>query len=168
MDIIFKKISSYQIVNYLLPGICFVWLSDILSLVKFNLSTYTIIEKLFIYYFIGMIISRIGSIFIEKFLIYIKFIVYADYQKYIIAEKQDHKISTLLELNNNYRSFTSMMLIIILFFVYNYINQITYNNIFIFILLCFIFILFLMSYKKQTTYIKERVDLITKTSSQED
>ena len=51
MDIILKKISSYQIVNYLLPGICFVWLSDILSLVKFNLSIYTIIEKLFIYYF---------------------------------------------------------------------------------------------------------------------
>ena len=165
MDIILKKISSYQIVNYLFPGICFVWLSDILSLVKFNLSTYTIIEKLFIYYFIGMTISRIGSIFIEKFLIYIKFIIYADYQKYIIAEKKDPKISTLLESNNNYRSFTSMMLIIILFFIYNYINQITCNNILIFIVLCIIFILFLMSYKKQTAYIKKRVDLTSQTIS---
>ena len=165
MDIILKKISSYQIVNYLLPGICFVWLSDILSLIKFNQSSYTIIEKLFIYYFIGMTISRIGSIFIEKFLIYIKFIVYADYQKYMLAEKKDHKISTLLESNNNYRSFTSMMLIIILIFIYNYINQITCNNIFIFISLCITFILFLMSYKKQTAYIKKRVDLTSQTIS---
>ena len=52
MSTLLEKISSYQIVNYLFPGICFVWLSDSLSLFKIPLFTDRIIENFFIYYFI--------------------------------------------------------------------------------------------------------------------
>ena len=155
MSTLLEKISSYQIVNYLFPGICFVWLSDSLSLFKIPLFTDRIIENFFIYYFIGMLINRIGSLIIEPFLRY-------KYEDYIEAEKYDKKISILSEINNNFRSLTSMSFIILLCFLYNNIaNNTLLNYEFIkLILILSIFIIFLLSYKKQTKYIKNRVDFI--------
>ncbi len=162
MSTLLEKISSYQIVNYLFPGICFVWLSDSLSLFKIPLFTDRIIENFFIYYFIGMLINRIGSLIIEPFLRYIKFILFSKYEDYIEAEKYDKKISILSEINNNFRSLTSMSFIILLCFLYNNIaNNTLLNYEFIkLILILSIFIIFLLSYKKQTKYIKNRVDFI--------
>lgn len=64
------KISSYNIFNNLFPGIIFC--SIVERTTRFSVSTGEIWEKLFVYYFVGMIISRIGSILIEKALKSIK------------------------------------------------------------------------------------------------
>ena len=109
-----------------------------------------------------MLINRIGSLIIEPFLRYIKFILFSKYEDYIEAEKYDKKISILSEINNNFRSLTSMSFIILLCFLYNNIaNNTLLNYEFIkLILILSIFIIFLLSYKKQTKYIKNRVDFI--------
>ena len=65
-----EKISSYDILNNLFPGIIFCSIVERTTRITF--STGAIWEDLFIYYFAGMIISRIGSIFIEKILKSIK------------------------------------------------------------------------------------------------
>ena len=62
-----EKISSYNIWNNLFPGIVFC--SIVERTTRIILSTGEIWKDLFIYYFAGMIISRIGSNFIEKILI---------------------------------------------------------------------------------------------------
>lgn len=58
-----EKISSYNIFNNLFPGIIFC--SVMTKITRFNFATDTIIEQFFMWYFIGMVISRIGSIFVE-------------------------------------------------------------------------------------------------------
>ena len=65
-----EKISSYDILNNLFPGVIFCSIVERTTRITF--STGEIWEDLFLYYFAGMIISRIGSIFIEKILKSIK------------------------------------------------------------------------------------------------
>lgn len=65
-----EKISSYNIFNNLFPGIIFC--SVMTKITRFNFATDTIIEQFFMWYFIGMVISRIGSIFVEDTLKKIK------------------------------------------------------------------------------------------------
>ena len=56
-----EKISSYDILNNLLPGIIFC--SIVERTTRIQIFAGEIWEKIFLYYFAGMIISRIGSIF---------------------------------------------------------------------------------------------------------
>ena len=57
---ILEKISSYNIFNYLFPGILFVFIAN--ALIGYNLIQENILIGVFLYYFIGMAISRVGSI----------------------------------------------------------------------------------------------------------
>ena len=175
---LFVKISSYDIFNNLFPGIIFC--SIVEKTTRISLQTGEIWEKLFLCYFIGMIISRIGSIFIEKFLKSIKiknkktkekeaFLNFAPYSDYIEASENNSFIKILNETNNTYRTIIAMLIAVIGvkvydWFLYDCINNfgVTGNNI-VFIVACLlIIILFVISYKKQTDYIRERVEKYVK------
>ena len=106
-----------------------------------------------------MIISRFGSIIIEPLFKKISFLKFEDYRKFITAAEKDEKIELLSEVNNTYRSITSM--IILLFFLkgYSFLEErltIT-NNTTYYILGGLLFIMFLFSYRKQTNYIIKRI-----------
>ena len=60
---IVEKISSYNIVNNLYPGILFVYVLKIMF--GTNLLSNNWFENLIVFYFVGMVLSRIGSIIIE-------------------------------------------------------------------------------------------------------
>ena len=62
MESLLEKISSYNILNNLIPGAVFVFLGKLLDIISLPLDG--IVESIFIYYFCGMIISRIGSLVI--------------------------------------------------------------------------------------------------------
>ena len=70
MDSIFEKIvdriSSYNLFNYALPGTIFVYTSK--CLLNKNILVNSWIENFILCYFIGMILSRIGSLIIEPLL----------------------------------------------------------------------------------------------------
>ena len=66
MKELLDKLSSYNIFNYLLPGILFSVLAS--KTTELNLIQIDIILGVFVYYFIGLIISRIGSLIIEPIL----------------------------------------------------------------------------------------------------
>jgi hypothetical protein len=57
------KLSSYNLFNYLLPGIVFVILSS--DFTRYSFVQQDIVLGLFLYYFIGLAISRFGSLIIE-------------------------------------------------------------------------------------------------------
>ena len=118
--------------------------------------------NLCIFYFLGMIISRIGSIIIEPLFKRIKFIVFADYEDYIIASKEDTEIKILSETNNLYRSILGLSFVLLIIDLYLIIRtQCNYlNTVYSIIFIIFIFILFAFSYQKQTRRIKQRVDKI--------
>lgn len=158
MKEILDKLSSYNLFNYLLPGTLFVALAD-----KF--TNYSFIEdNLFIagftYYFIGLVISRLGSLIIEPTLKKFSFLKFCNYKEFILACQKDPKIDILSESNNTYRTFIAMLMIFLFLKLYELIQfkfQITkdWNP---YLLIGLLLILFLCSYKKQTGYIVKRVE----------
>lgn len=158
MKELLDKLSSYNIFNYLLPGIVFVVILSKTS--NLNLLQSDIFTGAFLYYFIGLIISRVGSLLIEPFLKWIKFLKFSDYKKFVNASKQDPKIELFSETNNMYRTLCSLFLLLSLAKFYEtLLIKISffekYSGIVIILLLL---LLFLFSYRKQTNYITKRVD----------
>ena len=94
MNEILNKISSYNIFNYLLPGTLFAAIGDALTSYRFIQDD--IIIGLFLYYFLGLVISRVGSLFIEPILKKTKFVRFADYRRYVSASQADQKLMSFL------------------------------------------------------------------------
>lgn len=156
---ILAKISSYNIFNYLLPGIVFA------VICKLGLGLDLVLENnflgAFLYYFIGLVVSRVGSVIIEPFLKRVKFLKFSDYKKYVQASKQDEKIELLSEVNNSYRTILSLIAILFCLKIYKHYNFLHWHiphNISYPIVLIFLLFLFLFSYRKQTSYITKRID----------
>ncbi|MEY8507189.1 hypothetical protein AALA78_02990 [Lachnospiraceae bacterium 42-17] len=171
---IIEKISSYNIFNNFFPGIIFCYLVE--QCTRFSLANGEIIENLFIYYFVGIIISRVGSIFVEKLLNSLKvknkktkekkpYLEFAPYNKYIEASENEPFIATLSETNNVYRTIIALFILVIVvklydWIIYDFVSSFgAVGQNLAFIGICFIIIiLFVNSYKKQTNYIKSRVE----------
>lgn len=168
-----EKISSYNIFNNLFPGIIFCIIVE--RITRISILTGEFWERLFVYYFVGVILSRIGSIFIEKLL---ESMIAKNreteekgashkvdqYYDYIEASENDHFIRILNETNNTYRTLIAMMIAIIGvklydWLLYDWVSKldIVANNIVILIMCLLIMILFILSYKKQTDFINRRV-----------
>lgn len=175
---IVEKISSYNIFNNLLPGIVFCYLVESTTRISF-VNDLRIWEMFFVYYFIGMIISRIGSLILEKILKNIKvknketkakekFIVFASYDKYSEAAENKPFITQLSENNNAYRTIATVFALAGLVkiydcLVYDIIIKLNakFNSIIIILGFIGLMILFIMSYKKQTEYICKQVERYT-------
>ena len=63
MEKLAEKLDSYDILNNLLPGIVLDFLLE--KILGINLVNGNMVENLFVFYFIGMIVSRIGSLVLE-------------------------------------------------------------------------------------------------------
>lgn len=160
MEKFLDKLEKYNIFNYLLPGIVFTYLLK--YYVGIDIFQSNIVGMFFIYYFIGSIISRVGSVIIEEFLKKVKFVKFADYRDYVSASKEDVFIKKLLIDSNMYRTICAgFFLILIVKSIKFLINYLKWNQNSIFtIILILGFILYLFSYKKQTKFIYERVNII--------
>lgn len=154
MDKIFEKISSYNVMTNLLPGIVFK------EFIPLNFSQNSLMENIFLWYFLGMIISRFGSVIIEPICKKVKFVMYSDYKAFKIASLKEGKIEILLETNNMYRSFFALFVLIIIIKAYIVVGicipfLLESRDV---ILIFLLTILFAYSYKKQTSYIKSSVE----------
>lgn len=158
MEKLMEKLDSYSILNNLLPGAVFVYLFEYIF--EVDIVRDGIVENLFIYYFIGMIVSRIGSLVVEPLCRKTKWVNYSDYSNYIRASRKDDKIDVLSEVNNSFRTILSMCLILITVKIYFLIVSWlkipqSYNK---FIVLVVITLIFAVSYRKQTKYVVNRVN----------
>jgi len=158
MQDVINKISSYNLFNYLLPGILFVVVAN--SLIPYSFMQEDIVIGFFIYYFIGLVISRFGSLVIEPVLKKVSFLKFADYKDFIIASRKDSQIDIFSEANNMYRTFCSMFVLLLLLKIYNYIeNKVSISDHWhIYILILLLLIMFFYSYRKQTKYIKKELN----------
>lgn len=157
MKEIFDKLSSYNIFNYLLPGILFVVIAK--YFIGYDFIQENNLIGVFLYYFAGMIISRFGSLTIEPVLKKSKFIKFSEYSDFISASKKDEMINILSEANNTYRTLTSMLLLLLLLKLYKYLNVMwnISNGLSISIAVVLVLLLFLFAYRKQTNYITKRI-----------
>lgn len=157
MKDLLDKISSYNLFNYLLPGVLYVYIAS--ELTSVNLVQKDILAAAFLYYFIGLIISRIGSIIVEPLLKKLSFIKFAEYKDFVQASHKDPKIEILSEANNMYRTFISLFLTLGLTMLYSLlvVKYPDIKNWFIAITILGIFTMFLIAYRKQTKYITKRI-----------
>lgn len=157
MKEIFDKLSSYNLFNYLLPGILFVIITN--KFTNYSFIENDLIIAGFVYYFIGLVISRLGSLIVEPTLKRISFLKFADYKEFISASKKDPKIDLLSKENNMYRTFIATFILLLLLKLYELISfKLTVLNDWImYILIILLLIIFLYSYRKQTQYITKRI-----------
>lgn len=158
MKEILDKISSYNLFNHLFPGALFAYILKIIT--TYNIIQDNVLIGLLLYYFIGLVISRVGSLVVEPILKKLSFVVFADYKKFVATAKHDPKIEILLETNNTYRTLCSLFVIVILFKLYNTIElkYVVISDYSVYALIVVLLIIFLLSYKKQTEYITKRID----------
>ena len=158
MKDLLDRLTSYNFFNNLLPGALFAVMATRYTSV--TLTSKDLLLAFFIYYFIGLLISRIGSLIIEPLLLKINLVKYSDYSDYLKASKEDQKIETLLEVNNTYRTIIAMFFSLALFKGFDVLST-KYSTLAAlgpYILGFFMMILFIWSFKKQSNYINKRVD----------
>ena len=167
MEKILDKLSSYNIFNYLFPGVIFCVIAD--RYLGITLLQDSIINGLLLYYFVGLAISRFGSIVIEPILKKTGIIKFIDYHEYVEASKKDPKIELLSESNNTYRTLLSALLILCVVAIGTQLVQ--YNPMSLdflkYSILPGLVFLFGFSYKKQTEYIKKRISAASKSSNED-
>lgn len=157
MKEILDKLSSYNLFNYLLPGIIFVVLVS--KVTHYSFMQQDIIIGAFLYYFIGLVISRFGSLVIEPFLKWFSFLRFTDYKDFVSASKKDDKLELLSEVNNTYRTLSSLFILLFSLKLYEKIEGrfSILKEWSAIILMMLLLIIFLLSYIKQTSYITKRI-----------
>jgi hypothetical protein len=158
MKELLDKISSYNIFNYLFPGVIFAVIAN--RITHYPFIQEDVIVGAFLYYFIGLVISRFGSLLIEPILKWLHFVKFAGYKEFVTASKKDEKLELLSEVNNMYRTLISLFLLIFLLRGYEKIeskycipSQWSAG-----ILILLLITMFLFAYRKQTSYIKNRIE----------
>jgi hypothetical protein len=157
MGELLKKISSYNIVNFLLPGVLFVLLARLICHV--SLPQEDIVVALFLYYFVGLVVSRIGSLALEPILRKMSIVRFSDYKDFLDASAADSKLEVLSETNNMYRTLATLFLLLALLQGYQALERwmpalTDWSQP---ILLLGLIVLFVLSYSKQSRYINQRV-----------
>ncbi len=158
MEKFLEKLSSYNILNNLFPGAVYCFLMNFICAIDFTIGD--IISDILVYYFFGMIISRIGSIIIEPLYKKIRVVSFVDYFKYIQAEKSDPQIAVLSETNNTYRTMIALCVVVLFSMLTIFIFDILGWNkkIIVYISIVLLIVLFSLSYRKQTKYVRSRAE----------
>ena len=158
MNELLGKLSSYNLFNYLLPGVVFVAAAT--AFTSYSFVQADLLIGAFVYYFTGMAISRFGSLVVEPLLKRFSFLRFANYRDFVAASKIDPKIDLLSETNNTYRSLFATLLLLA--------GLVGWERLEILVpalrawagplLLIALLLVFLFSYKKQTSYVARRVE----------
>lgn len=164
MKSLLEKISSYNLLTNFIPGIFF--FIGLKYLCGINIPTEDTVESLFVCYFSGFFISRIGSIVVEPLLRKIKFLQFSSYDDFVKASIIDPKVNVFSEQNNYLRSMVASMLMMPAAWSLRLLslNWHWFSVNWKFFVGLILLIVLLKSYKKQTKYVVDRVNATTKTA----
>ncbi|HZW25907.1 MAG TPA: hypothetical protein VFF26_10525 [Gallionella sp.] len=157
MKDILDKIGTYNIFNYLLPGVLFAVL--VTQQTKYNLLQQDVLAGAFVYYFIGSVVSRIGSLVVEPLFKRLRFVSFVPYSDFVSASKADPKIEILSEANNMYRTICALFVCVAITYGYESAAERFphLNDALPVVLVVGLLVLYSFSYKKQTVYINKRI-----------
>ncbi len=102
MKELLDKLSSYNLFNYLLPGTLFITAAERISSTRFTKGE--LLVDVFLYYFAGLVISRMGSLLLGPVLKRLPGLSFAPYADFTRACDADPKLEVLSEQNNMYRT----------------------------------------------------------------
>lgn len=183
LNSIMEMIGAYEILNNVIPGA--VYLTLVEKCTTFHFTNGNFIIDVIVYYFIGLLIGRIGSAIIkrpskkrESFKTAVGHRIESllwgkrdsekcsedNYDDYVVAEKEDVKVSRLSLIADMYRTLTSVSICVI---VTIFLDIIKVNTILlslswvktIIVIICCITmaLIFRSAYVKQSYYIRSRV-----------
>lgn len=157
IQIIIDKLSQYNFLTNILPGTVLCLMIE--YVVGYHIINDDIYLSFIMFYFVGIVNSRFGSLIIEPFLKLTRIVVFEKYDRFVKAEKIDPKITLLSQENNVYRSYLSAMCITLLLLGYEHLSIICplLKENANFILVFSLSVLFLFSYIKQTGFVKKRI-----------
>ena len=157
MKAILEKLSAYSILGYLLPGSLFVILGE--RLTSFSLIQRSWIVGIVLYYFIGLVISRVGLLVVKPVLERIGLVKESPDADYMEASESDSRIDILSTQNNLFRTLCAMVMMLIgLKIGEKVIGVLPWGaDVYDFIMLAGLFVLFLLSYRKQAQAVVRRV-----------
>lgn len=152
-----EKISSYQLFNYLFPGAIFIYGTE--HVTSFSFGTDDFVYRFFILYAAGMIMSRVGSVIIERMYKCLCIVVYAEYPNFLKASKEDDKLNVLVMENNTYRTLVATFFSMLLCWgldqsqCFSLFNASRWSTPLYLVLLG---LLFSIAFRKQITFIRKR------------
>ena len=157
MKAILERLSAYSIFSYLLTGLLFVSMGE--RLTSFSLIQRSWIVGIVLYYFIGLVISRVGLLIVKPVLERIGFVKEPPYEDYMEASKSDSRIDILSAQNNLFRTLCAMVMMLIgLKIGEKVVGVLPWGaDVYDFIMLAGLFVLFLLSYRKQAQGVVRRV-----------
>lgn len=159
LKLLIDKLSQYNFLTNILPGtvLCVV-LKHMVGYDMFVSEDWYLMGIVF--YFVGMVNNRFGSLVVEPLLKCSHFVEFAPYKNFVSAEKKDTKITTLSMENNIFRSYVSVFTLSLLAYGYKFgLNIVVSCPISEKLLLIILLLmLFAFSYRKQTNYVKKRVE----------
>ncbi len=162
LKVIIEKLSQYNILTNILPGTILCIISTFC--IGYNLLvTDNWYLQCVIFYFVGIVNNRFGSLVVEPLLKRMNILKFTSYKDYIIAESKDTKVTILSTENNVFRSCVSLCVIAILALIYRVLedNIEWVNNCNseykMMVLLILLLVVFILSYRKQTAYVNKRV-----------
>lgn len=158
MKELLDKLSSYNLFNYLLPGTIFVASAERMTAHRFSQSN--IVVELFVYYFVGLVISRFGSLAVSPLFQWIRFTQFAPYKDFINACTHDAKIELLSEQNNVYRTLCALFVALPVFKALD-VLALKYRvggRTALLVIFVGLSVLFAFAYRKQTSFVRKRVE----------
>lgn len=157
MEKFLEKISNYHFLNTLIPGACIVYFSK--RFIGFDFLTNELIYDLLIIFILGLFSGRLGSVIIESILKKIKIIRFEEYEDYLRASKKDIKITELAVDNNLYRAMIAAFIFLLIekLFVFILQKYVFLQNYGFLIISIFVIIIYVLSYRKQTKHITNRI-----------
>lgn len=158
MEDLLKKISSYQLFNYLLSGAVLTAALD--KTTSIHLGSDEAVLAFFVYYFVGMVVSRIGSLIVEPALKLLRVIKFRPHSEYVRAAAVDAKLDTISQENNTYRTLIATFLTYIVIYLGNahFANWfLVHKTISLMVGASLLVVLFAFAYRKQTKYITSRI-----------
>jgi hypothetical protein len=157
MNDLLSKLTSYNLFNYLVPGVVFAIAAE--GMLDYQIAKRDVVTGAFFCYFLGLVVSRFGSLVVEPVLKWSAIVKFAEYRDFVAASKIDPKLEVLSEVNNTYRTFCSLFSLLLLLRLYLKIAERfaqikPWNGT---LLAVALLVMFLLSYRKQTSYITKRI-----------
>lgn len=157
---ILEKMGIYNLFTNIIPGYIFI----MFNFFNFNIKMDNIVEQVVLAYFVGLTISRIGSIILGNILLKISNDSDESYNKYIDACNKDTKIELLLQERNSCRTYVTLFIMCLLEIIGNYVfSKITITkDVILFIVLVLLIIIYSISFCKYNRYIVKRIRINSK------
>lgn len=162
LKLVIDKLSQYNFLTNILPGsvLCII----LKYLVGYDLIPDDYYQAGIVFYFVGMVNSRLGSLVVEPLLKAILWVKYAPYSDFLQAEKEDSKITLLSQENNVFRSYITVMFISAIVYIYkNYsLDWRCLMRDEPLVLIISLLVIFLFAFRKQTSFVRKRVEKFIK------